>query len=80
MLERLLAEIRLGGTIEMGTLAARLGASPELVGAMLEHLERLGWLQKVQNCTAPKCGGCSLADACIPKTQPGRLWKIGNSF
>ena len=76
MLERLLEEIRLGGTIETGALAAHLGASPELIGAMLEHLERLGWLQNVQNCTAQKCSGCSLADMCIPKMQPGRLWKI----
>ena len=40
MLEQLLKEIRAGGTLETGKLAARLGTTPQLIEAMLEHLQR----------------------------------------
>jgi Mn-dependent DtxR family transcriptional regulator len=63
MLERLLAEIRSGGTFETGDLAARLGTTPELLGAMLEHLMRAGYIQAYQACDNT-CGGCGLRNSC----------------
>jgi len=75
MLERLVREIRAGGTLETGRLAARLGASPELIEAMLEHLQRSGYIQAYVNCS-DGCHGCSLKDACGKGTQGTlRLWQ-----
>ncbi len=76
MLEELLQAIRAGGTFEIGTLAARLGTSPELVEAMLEHLQRAGHLRLHEACTEA-CGGCSLKQECKPFHMAGgvRLWQ-----
>ncbi len=73
MLEKLVEEIRLGGTLETGALAARLGTTPRLVEAMLEHLQRSGLIQAYVNCS-DGCLGCSLQNAC---KKPGtlRLWQ-----
>ena len=73
MLERLISEIRRGGTLETGVLAARLGTSPQLVAAMLEHLQRLGLIQGYVDCGSG-CGGCSLRDGCVSKADV-RLWQ-----
>lgn len=74
MLEKLIQEIRLGGTFETGVLATRLGASPQLVQAMLEHLQRSGLISSYMNCDSVGCQGCGLRDAC---GSPGlvRLWQ-----
>jgi hypothetical protein len=75
MLEQLVQEIRAGGTLETGRLAVRLGASPELIDAMLEHLQRSGLIHAYVNC-GDGCQGCSLRDACS-KGAAGtmRLWQ-----
>jgi hypothetical protein len=73
MLEQLLNEIRQGGGLETTVLAARLGTTPQLVAAMLEHLQRLGLIKDYVDC-GDGCGGCSLKDAC--STRPAlRLWQ-----
>jgi hypothetical protein len=68
-------EIRAGGTLETGALAARLGTTPQLVEAMLEHLQRSGLIQAYVSCS-DGCLGCNLQDAC-KKPDPGaiRLWQ-----
>jgi hypothetical protein len=75
MLEQLVNEIRAGGTLETGALAARLGTTPQLVEAMLEHLQRSGLIRAYVSCS-DGCLGCSLQDAC-KKQVPGaiRLWQ-----
>ena len=75
MLEQLVNEIRAGGTLETGALAARLGTTPQLVEAMLSHLQRSGLIQAYAGCS-DGCLGCSLQDAC-KKPSPGaiRLWQ-----
>ncbi len=73
MLQQLLDEIRQGGTLETKTLAARLGTSPGVVAAMLDHLQRLGLIQGYTDCSAG-CHGCGLRDSCA--VQPSlRLWQ-----
>ncbi len=74
MLEQLLNEIRAGGTLETDALATRLGTTPQLIEAMLEHLQRSGLIQSYVNCN-DGCLGCSLQDMC--KKTPGgvRLWQ-----
>jgi hypothetical protein len=73
MLKQLLTEIRLGGSLETNTLARRLNTSPQLVAAMLEHLQRLGLISDYVDC-ADGCGGCSLKSTCGVK-KPARLWQ-----
>ncbi|HEX8990630.1 MAG TPA: FeoC-like transcriptional regulator [Anaerolineales bacterium] len=73
MLEQLINEIRLGGSLETNKLAIRLGTSPELVRAMLEHLQRLGMIKNYADCT-DGCGGCTLQESCRTR-PPIRLWK-----
>jgi hypothetical protein len=75
MLEQLINEIRAGGTLETGALAARLGTTPQLVEAMLEHLQRSGLIQVYVSCD-DGCLGCSLQDACKkPSSTTMRLWQ-----
>lgn len=73
MLEQLVNKIRAGGTLETGALAARFGTTPQLIEAMLEHLQRNGLIQAYVSCN-DGCLGCSLQDAC---KKPGaiRLWQ-----
>jgi FeoC like transcriptional regulator len=77
MLERLLCEIRSGGALEVGALAARLGTSPAMVQAMLEHLQRLGYIQPYGEECGEGCGGCSLSQSCDPASHSKKisLWK-----
>ena len=76
MLEQLVEEIRNGGTLETGVLAARLGASPRLVQAMLEYLQRSGLILPYVNCGEEDhgCQGCGLRDACGSHSAV-RLWQ-----
>lgn len=74
MLEKLIEEIRNGGTLETGELAIKLGASPQLVQAMLEHLQRSGLLRPYTNCDSSGCQGCGLRDAC-GRNSSIRLWQ-----
>ena len=75
MLEQLVNEIRAGGTLETADLATRLGTTPQLIEAMLGHLQRMGLIQAYVSCR-DGCQGCSLLDAC-KKPAPGmiRLWQ-----
>ncbi len=76
MLERLLREIRSGGTLETATLAARLGTTPRMVEGMLEYLERSGQLQAVGAGPAEPCGPCALAETCTAGCASGaKLWR-----
>ena len=75
MLEKLLHEIRAGGTLETATLAARLDTTPQLIEAMLEHLQRSGLIKDYVNC-GDGCQGCNVRDACVKQTRSKvRLWQ-----
>ena len=76
MLEKLLSEIRSGGTLEVGVLAARLQTTPQMVEALLEHLQRAGYIRPYQTC-GDGCGGCSLKSECSPAQHSDslRLWQ-----
>ncbi len=75
MLEQLVKEIREGGTLETRTLAARLGTTPQLIEAMLGHLQRSGLILAYIGCS-DGCHGCSLQDACNKQAQSTiRLWQ-----
>lgn len=76
MLEQLLAEIQSGGTLETSELAARLGTTPMMVEAMLEHLQRTGYILLVPSCT-DGCNGCGLKKICQAgsSTSQVRIWQ-----
>jgi len=76
MLEKLLVEIREGGTLETGKLAAKLGTSPAMVEAMLEHLRQMGYIQAYETC-GDGCAGCSLSSMCKKDAASGQvqLWQ-----
>ena len=63
MLQQLLIEIRTGGTLEVNSLAVRMGTSPQMVHAMLEHLRRSGMITNYDSC-GDTCGGCALSNDC----------------
>jgi hypothetical protein len=73
MLEQILAEIRGGGTFETTALAARLQTSPQMIAAMLEHLQRLGIVQPYFR-RHDGCGSCNLRDNCDSSDQV-LLWQ-----
>ncbi len=77
MLSALLAELRSGGTFETRDLAARLGTTPALMEAMLEHLQRLGQVRTYKPCS-DACRGCSLKEGCTSVDRAGglRLWQV----
>ncbi|MGC8855227.1 MAG: FeoC-like transcriptional regulator [Anaerolineae bacterium] len=76
MLEQLLQEIRSGGTLEIETLATRLGTSPQLIKAMLDHLQRAGYLQAYTSTCSIACNGCSWQSACtLQKGGQPKLWQ-----
>ena len=76
MLEKLLEEIRRGGTLETGALAKKLGITPQMVQVLLEHLQRTGHISPYQGCSGA-CQACGEHAGC--KTDPGpgtpRLWQ-----
>jgi hypothetical protein len=77
MLEKLIHEIQAGGTLEANALAARLDTSPQMVKVMLGHLERMGKLQDLAQCTDGGCGQCGMAGSCsIEQGKGARIWQI----
>lgn len=55
MFEELLQILQAGGSFEIGALAKKLNASPELVKMMIEHMKRTGLIE----CLQPVQAGCS---------------------
>lgn len=78
MIEQLLHEIHSGGPLEVSALATRLDTTPAMVQAMLEHLQRLGYIQPYSEACGDGCGGCSLSQACnlSQGAEHTRLWKF----
>lgn len=76
MLDKLMAEIRRGGTLDTRMLARKLDASPQMVEAMLDHLRQSGFLSAYETC-GDGCDGCGLRSSCRPeeKGQRPQLWQ-----
>jgi len=77
MLQKLLAEIQKGGTLEPNQLAASLNTTPEMVFSMLDHLARLGLLRERLACVTTQCKGCPLQSSCQqPSDPPPKMWSF----
>jgi DNA-binding Lrp family transcriptional regulator len=77
MLEQLLAEIRAGGALEASKLAARLNTTPQMVEALLEHLQRAGVLRAYETACSDGCDGCRLKGFCAPDSSHSsvQIWQ-----
>ncbi|MEN6299950.1 MAG: FeoC-like transcriptional regulator [Anaerolineaceae bacterium] len=74
MLQQLLEEIKHEDSLDIKRLADHLNTSPEMIMAMLEHLVRMGVIEKVE-CCAQACEGCSLIDQCASTNKGSALWE-----
>ncbi len=75
MLEQLVKEIRAGGTLEVNSLAKRLHTTPQVIAAMIDHLQRSGLISAYINC-GEGCKGCGLTETCHSQAGPTvRLWQ-----
>ncbi len=75
MLQRLLELVAEGGLRSYADLARELGVSEGLVGQMIEHLARMGYLRPVAGDCESRCTGCSLAKTCAIG-GPARVWAL----
>jgi hypothetical protein len=71
MLEALLQEIKKGSTTSPVVLAEKLKTTPAMVAAMLDTLERQGFLQSVDpGCNPEKpCESCALSGMCSTNSK-----------
>jgi hypothetical protein len=75
MLEKLLIEIRQGGTLDTRKLAMQMNTSTQMVEAMLEHLRTRGILRTYESC-GDACDGCGLRQSCSSqKSDKPQLWQ-----
>ena len=75
MLQRLLELVAEGGLRSCADLARELEVSQGLVGQMIEHLARRGYLRPVAGSCKSQCTGCSLAETCAVG-GPTRVWAL----
>jgi DNA-binding Lrp family transcriptional regulator len=78
VIERLLSEIRAGGSTTPALLAKKLNTSVEMVTAMLERLAQMGLIENfAPNCADTACQGCSLGSYCQKPARPGgQVWEL----
>lgn len=73
MLDRLLDLLQEGGTHRIGDLAEELSTTYELVEAMLEDLERMGYVRRAKSECCGACSACPVSDVCAAGgSPPGR--------
>jgi hypothetical protein len=77
LLEELMSKVRKGGTLETSRLAAELDSPVEMIEAMLEHLQRQGFISEYVRCT-DGCEGCGLRAGCATAPQM-RMWQAGTN-
>ena len=75
MLEKLLLMLAEGRGLSTSMIAARLQVSQALVLSMVDDLERMGYLRKVQAACGEPCSGCSLHTACGLRGAP-QAWLL----
>ena len=74
-MQRLLELVAEGGVHSYADLARELGVSEGLLGQMIEHLARMGYLRPVAGDCQSQCPGCPLAETCAIG-GPTRVWML----
>ncbi len=77
MIEQLLAILKRGGAITLDQIARELNTTPEMIGQLIEHLERISLLKQIGGICNPSCTGCYLAPACH-RSEVQRIWSSAN--
>lgn len=75
MLEKLITLLHQGGTRTYADLAGELGVNEALLEAMLEDLERLGYVRHVAGQCLGGCQRCEARELCAIGGQ-GRIWAL----
>jgi uncharacterized protein YuzB (UPF0349 family) len=75
MLEQLLKMVATGGIHSYAQLARDLNVSEALLEQMLEELERMGYLQRMDATCDSHCDHCGESTTCSVH-GPGQLWEL----
>lgn len=76
MLQQLIQTLQSVETLSTNQLAKQLSTTPQMVLVMLEHLEALGYIKQVENCTEA-CAQCPLGSICqMGKSKPAKVWQF----
>jgi DNA-binding Lrp family transcriptional regulator len=81
MLNRLLDLLREGSARRIEDLARELDTTPGLVEAMLEDLDRMGYVKRVSAQCSDACAECHLSSMCAAgggsfDASRGQLWVL----
>ncbi|MGB9672715.1 MAG: FeoC-like transcriptional regulator [Anaerolineales bacterium] len=76
MLQKLLQVLRSNEALSTEQIAKQLSTTPQMVIVMLEHLEALGYIKSLENCTEA-CSQCPLGNICqTGKNKPVKVWQV----
>jgi Mn-dependent DtxR family transcriptional regulator len=75
MLEQLLTHIAAGGIRSYTQLASELNVSEDLLTQMLEDLERMGYLRRIDSTCENRCQHCEMSRSCSVHDS-GRIWTM----
>ena len=75
MLEQLLKMVATGGIHSYTQLARDLNVSEALLEQMLENLERMGYLQRMDAACDSHCDHCGVSTNCTVR-GPERTWEL----
>ena len=75
MLEKILKHIATGGLHNYTELSRELGVSESLLVQMLQDLERMGYLERIENACEKTCERCDLSSSCAIQGS-GVLWRL----
>jgi len=75
MLEELINLLKTGKTRRIAELAQTLNTTPELVELMLQDLERMGILKRVEGTCKEMCASCPMSTVCATGGG-GQLWTM----
>lgn len=81
MLNRLLDLLQEGSTRRIVDLADELGTTSQLVEAMLDDLERMGYVRRLVTDCSEACSACPMSGACAAGGSQtggndGRMWVL----
>ena len=75
MLEQLLKMVATGGIHSYAQLARDLNVSEALLEQMLENLERMGYLQRMDAACDSHCDHCGVSTNCTVR-GPEHIWEL----
>lgn len=79
MLQLLLDTLSSGSALDTHTLAKKLDVTEKQVLMMLEDLERVGKVTKVELCDTTGCENCSVTALCHTSTYRPVLWTVSRA-